>query len=819
VGTPAEEFGPYVVYEQLGLGGMATVHRAETKGIAGFSKQVALKRMLTHVAADAGLVKSFIREARLASHLRHENVAQTYELGKVGDTYFIAMELITGRNLREILKHCAAVVGHMPLPIVLNIVNQICDALDYAHNLCDDSGQPLGIIHRDVSPSNIIVSEGGVVKLIDFGIAKASARTGMHTQSGTIKGKFSYMAPEYLMGSIDARADLFALGVIAHELLANRPLFQGKDDMDTLYRVKDMPILPPSRINPQVPPELDSVIMTALDRNPDQRWQRANALRQALTTETKRLGLYAHNAQVYEWIEKAFRQTKKGQFEEDSEPVISISSGTTELPRASSVLALANARGPSDFGRGTPSRDVPDEFSNLDGHETIVKRPSAKPSRVDDWNVTTDPTADPLDRKVGGPEWKGSTTDRTKLVRKSAPEAVPDPQLIDTRRDRSAGRPSSPHVIPRKTPMPGVPTLSARDLAARPAKASADQEATLQEPLDEDQLRTRPPVNSRLTEDDVDTLPPDATANDLRTQSVSDDARTLPPDARVDDFRRPALDADDVQTLPPDARVDDFRNSRPALEDDLQTLPPRNERPSAPPATKAMRPSTPMPIRSERPSAPPVAMPLGGPTTPLDLDRPSQLNQRADKPSQPPGLAPRSDSAARTMMIDPGARPNVPADPQPHAEGNAQPYAAGAFPAQRTPPNAIPVAAGLAAPGHVQVRTLPGAGVASPAPVSPASLLASGARTTPRMSASEIAEADQNKAAKAALNDLAVRGERPSAAKLLGTPAPQPQNTIMKTRIEMGKRSGASNFLLALLVLIAAGGAAAVVYFALPYLT
>src|SRR6185503_14663634 len=130
VGTPAEEFGPYVVYEQLGLGGMATVHRAEMGGIAGFSKQVALKRMLPSVANDASLVKSFIREARLASHLSHANVAQTYDLGKVGDTYFIAMELVPGHNLREILKHCAAVVGHMPLPIALNIVGQICDALD-----------------------------------------------------------------------------------------------------------------------------------------------------------------------------------------------------------------------------------------------------------------------------------------------------------------------------------------------------------------------------------------------------------------------------------------------------------------------------------------------------------------------------------------------------------------------------------------------------------------------------------------------------------------------------------------------------------------
>jgi serine/threonine protein kinase len=362
-----------VVYEQIGLGGMATVHRAETQGIAGFSKQVALKRMLPNVAADANLVRSFIREARLASHLRHANVAQTYDLGKVGDTYFIAMELVPGLNLREILKHCAMHSLHMPLAVAMNIVNQIGDALDYAHNLCDDSGQPLGIIHRDVSPANVIVSEGGVVKLIDFGIAKASGG-GMQTLSGMIKGKFSYLAPECLNGDVDARSDLFALGVIAYELLTSRPLFQGKDDMDTLWRVKNMPIVPPSRINPQVPPEIEAIIMTALERDPEKRWQRATAMRQAMTTETQRLGLVAHNAQVEDWIAKAFQQ----QFHEESEPSIVISRGSVEQ--------LAHGTVPDDFREQTD-----DEI------KTIIKPSGSKPQQAQQqqWRVGTDaPTFD-----------------------------------------------------------------------------------------------------------------------------------------------------------------------------------------------------------------------------------------------------------------------------------------------------------------------------------------------------------------------------------------------------------------------------------------
>jgi serine/threonine protein kinase len=361
-GSPTEEFGPYLVYERLGVGGMAQVHRAVAANAA-FQRPVALKRMLSHIAGNDEMVKSFVREARLASYLRHENVAQTYDLGRVGEIYFIVMELITGRNLREVLKHCGATTGPMPVQIALNVLNQICDALDYAHNLCDETGEPLGIIHRDVSPSNIIVSDGGVVKLIDFGIAKASGR-GMQTLGGTLKGKFGYMAPEYIAGRIDARADLFAVGVIAHELLTNRPLFSGRDDIDTLTRVRDMHIDPPSRKNPLVPPEIDDIVMTALARDPDRRWQHATALRTALTTLTKRLDLVATNTQVVQWLDWAFAQTPRPQVragtdtDPDAEP-LSDEPPTVSLAAMSQKITLVMNDGaptpPTQTPLGTPA--------------------------------------------------------------------------------------------------------------------------------------------------------------------------------------------------------------------------------------------------------------------------------------------------------------------------------------------------------------------------------------------------------------------------------------------------------------------------------
>src|SRR5690349_21616431 len=190
-----EEFGPYLVYERLGVGGMATVHRALERGIEGFERIVALKRLLPHLAEDASFIKSFVREAKLASTLTHPNLVQTLELGRVGGSYFISMEYIDGRDVRKILRHARKVSGPPPINVTLALMLQLCDALDYAHNRTDSDGNPLGIVHRDLSPSNLLMTRGGHLKVIDFGIAKAQAAH-LATQTGRVKGKLAYMAPE-----------------------------------------------------------------------------------------------------------------------------------------------------------------------------------------------------------------------------------------------------------------------------------------------------------------------------------------------------------------------------------------------------------------------------------------------------------------------------------------------------------------------------------------------------------------------------------------------------------------------------------------------
>ncbi len=309
-GSP-ETFGPYVVHEQIGKGGMATVHRADVRTKDGSSRSVALKRLLPRVALKRELVASFIDEARLLRYLDHINIAATYDGGKIAGTYFIAMEYVPGPTLKELVQQCAATVDKLPTQVALNIALQICDALDYAHHRCDEHGRRLGIIHRDVSPANIILSRTGLVKLIDFGLAKATvSRPG--TGEGMIKGKFSYVAPEYLAGKLDARADLWALGVVMYELLTSRRLFDGHDDLETLTRVRELPIPRPSRANPRVSPQLDAIVMTALERDPSRRWNSAAALRDALRAVIAQPGSAFDNRQVTRWVEWVFTQRTGG---------------------------------------------------------------------------------------------------------------------------------------------------------------------------------------------------------------------------------------------------------------------------------------------------------------------------------------------------------------------------------------------------------------------------------------------------------------------------------------------------------------------------
>jgi serine/threonine protein kinase len=299
-----EEFGPYIVYERLGVGGMATVHRAKKRGIAGFERGVALKRMLPHLAEDAEFINSFVREAKLASLLVHPNIAQIYDFGRVGNVYYIAMEHVDGFDVRKMLRYANRHKEPLPLNVVLSIMCELCDALEYAHTFVDEHGQPQGIVHRDVSPSNLIIAQSGHLKVIDFGIAKANVRQ-LHTESGRVKGKLGYMSPEAVSGrAFGPVSDVFSAGVVCHELLTAHPLFSAKTDYDTLIRIHEAEIPPPSRRNPGVPASLDEVVLAALSRDPERRLQTAGAFREALEYVADQSGIRFSARDVAEWRAK-----------------------------------------------------------------------------------------------------------------------------------------------------------------------------------------------------------------------------------------------------------------------------------------------------------------------------------------------------------------------------------------------------------------------------------------------------------------------------------------------------------------------------------
>jgi eukaryotic-like serine/threonine-protein kinase len=288
---------------------MAEVHLADWHPPGGPPKRVALKRLYPHVADNPELVAMFIDEARLARYLNHPNIAKVYELGRIKGTYYIAFEFVQGPTVQQVAHQCEAHVGYIPIPIVLEIGIQLCDALHHAHNMCDEDGLPLGIVHRDVSPQNLIVSTAGVVKLIDFGLAKAK-QSSFESQSGIIKGKLSYVAPEYLEGRLDVRCDLWAVGVLLHELLTGNSLFGAPDQIAVLDRVKNMAIPPPSRFRAEVTSQLDDIVFTALERNPSKRWQNAASLRAALAAFAKNYTPVT-KSQLVAWVEWAFAQKQK----------------------------------------------------------------------------------------------------------------------------------------------------------------------------------------------------------------------------------------------------------------------------------------------------------------------------------------------------------------------------------------------------------------------------------------------------------------------------------------------------------------------------
>lgn len=268
-------FGKYSLLDRIAVGGMAEIFLARQAGLEGFEKLIVIKRIRPHLSKQPNFVKMFLNEAKLAAQLNHPNIVQIYDLGKIGESYFIAMEYIFGRDMRRIIPKADQMGIPFPMVYALKIASSVCEGLYYAHQKTDLYGSPLNIVHRDITPENIFVSFDGTVKVLDFGIAKAANQI-EQTRAGEIKGKLSYMSPEQCMGQpLDQRSDLFSLGVVLYEWLTGFRLFTGESEVAILKNITEGKIYRPSYFKADIPEGVENILMKALEKDREKRYQTA----------------------------------------------------------------------------------------------------------------------------------------------------------------------------------------------------------------------------------------------------------------------------------------------------------------------------------------------------------------------------------------------------------------------------------------------------------------------------------------------------------------------------------------------------------------
>jgi serine/threonine protein kinase len=343
--------GRYQLVKHLAQGGMADVLLARTNGIEGFERHVVLKRIREDQARDARYVEMFLDEARLAAMLHHHNVVQVNDIGQENGEYFFAMEYVHGEDVRALLSRISERSGQLPLEHVLAIVCAAAAGLHHAHEQRGPDRKLLGIVHRDVSPMNILIGYDGGVKVADFGIAKAAHRT-TETRSGTLKGKVAYMSPEQCVGeAVDRRSDVFSLGIVLYELLTVRRLFKAENDFLTMTAIVLGYIPPPSKFRRDLPPELEAIVFKALANKPEDRYATAQELRLALEHLAAKLQLAMSSTGLADYMKQVFGYRPEPWLDDEDEPEIEVNydfdgsaSGIVQAPPIAEGKAVLQER-------------------------------------------------------------------------------------------------------------------------------------------------------------------------------------------------------------------------------------------------------------------------------------------------------------------------------------------------------------------------------------------------------------------------------------------------------------------------------------------
>ena len=379
----------YKLTERIDAGGMAEVFRGVVETVGGMKKVVAIKRILPHLTKKPKFVRMFLDEARLSLHLQHANIVQVFDIGTSDtsgsdNTYFIVMEYIDGANLRTITDSLRRQGKRMKVEHSIYIMMEVCKGLAYAHDMHDpETGRPLGIVHRDISPPNILISRQGEVKLVDFGLAKAASQL-ENTEPGVVKGKFAYLSPEAAEGrEVDHRADIFAVGIVLFELLSGRRLFYGDTDYDTVQLVKQARIPSLRELNPEVEPQLEGVVRKALARDVVDRYQSAADLQEALAQYLFSRGMKVTSRDIAQLVQQCLREKERNAPPKQNVNTIIDAFIAEEIARFTSLGQLdgelpegARPLSPQDVSSGsefTPARETVDPRSWLDDFEVEQK--------------------------------------------------------------------------------------------------------------------------------------------------------------------------------------------------------------------------------------------------------------------------------------------------------------------------------------------------------------------------------------------------------------------------------------------------------------
>ena len=368
-------FGKYELLEQIGVGGMAEIFKARFTGIEGFEKLVVVKRILPNFASNRSFIRMLINEAKIAAALQHPNVVEIYDLGQIDKQHYIAMEFVNGRDLLKVLSRCVKRRKRIPLKLTLYVIAEICKGLAYAHSGTDPRGQPLHIVHRDVSPSNIIISYAGEVKITDFGVARARTQQS-NTKAGVLKGKLGYMSPEQVMGKeVDYRSDIFALGTVLFETITLKRLFLGNADLQTLVNIRDVRIDHRLARHKYIPEPIVDVLRVALARDPAERYPSAMELHDAIVDFMYDKRLRVRPSDLARFLEALYA--------EDDETLEMAAPPEPEDVALAEGAAAADALSSSDEDSGAFEDDEDDEDDETASEEAPPPEPAVADEAAD----------------------------------------------------------------------------------------------------------------------------------------------------------------------------------------------------------------------------------------------------------------------------------------------------------------------------------------------------------------------------------------------------------------------------------------------------